>query len=139
MPWPLVSRSRHDRELAALERLLALAEKAREDAKSEAEFAGRLYEMERRRYDELLNQQKQQAVAAKTKSKATEVIRDTARGSDGRVDQRLVAHLRGQYNRLLREGSDPEDALEAITQWESTDKSSGTIEGMMKAAGGLKG
>lgn len=56
MPWPLVSRRRHDRELAALEKLLAHAEQAREDARAEARDAMRLHELERRRYDELLAQ-----------------------------------------------------------------------------------
>ncbi len=49
-----VSRSRHDRELAALERLLAVAEKRADDAKAEAEHATRLHELEFRRYGELL-------------------------------------------------------------------------------------
>lgn len=140
MAWPLVSRSRHDRELAALERLLALAEKRADEARAEADEALRLHELERRRFDELLAKQADASQVAKTKSKATEVIRDAARGPDGRVDQRLVAHLRGQYNRLLREGQDPDDALEAVQQWESTEgKSGATIESMMAAAGGLKG
>ena len=51
-----MSRAAHDRELAALERLLAVAEKGREDARQDALDAMRLHELERRRYDELLQQ-----------------------------------------------------------------------------------
>lgn len=54
MSLPFVSRARHDRELAALERLLANAEQAKADARQEALDAMRLHELERRRYDELL-------------------------------------------------------------------------------------
>lgn len=53
MNW-FVSKATHDRELAALERLLAMAEKGREDARQDALDAMRLHELERRRYDELL-------------------------------------------------------------------------------------
>lgn len=140
MPLPLMLRATHDRELAALERLLALAEQRAEDAKADAEFSHRLYELERRRYDELLAKHADAATVAKTKSKATEVIRDAARGPDGRVDQRLVNHLRGQYNRLIREGSDADDALEAIQQWQTTEGDTRlNAAQMLVAAGGLKG
>lgn len=49
-----VTKEKHNRELAALERLLAVAEKGREDARQDAVDAMRLHELERRRYDELL-------------------------------------------------------------------------------------
>lgn len=49
-----MSRATHDRELAALERLLGLAEQRADDSKAEGEAALRLHETERRRYDELL-------------------------------------------------------------------------------------
>lgn len=55
MSWPFVSRAAHDRELAALERLLAHAETARDDAQAEVEQANRLHEAERRRFDDLLS------------------------------------------------------------------------------------
>lgn len=137
MPLPLMFRSTHDRELAALERLLALAEQRAADAKADAEFSHRLYELERRRYGELLAKQ---GTAVAAKSKATEVIRDAARGPDGRVDQRLVAHLRGQYNRLMREGANADDALDAVQQWQSTETGEGlNAARLLEAAGGLKG
>lgn len=54
MSLPFLSRATHDREIAALERLLAVAEQSREDARQDALDAMRLHELERRRYDELL-------------------------------------------------------------------------------------
>lgn len=53
---PFLSRATHDREVAALERLLAMAENARENAHQAAVDAMRLHELERRRYDSLLQQ-----------------------------------------------------------------------------------
>lgn len=61
MSLPFVSRATHDRELAAIERLLAVAEERQADwsriaadATAEADQAKRLHELEHRRYDELL-------------------------------------------------------------------------------------
>lgn len=56
-----MSRASHDREFAALERLLALAKQQSEDwskvaadARADADHANRLHELERRRFDDLL-------------------------------------------------------------------------------------
>ncbi len=51
---PFVSRATHDRELAALAKLMENAERRAELAEAEASEAKRLHELERRRYDALL-------------------------------------------------------------------------------------
>ncbi len=53
---PFVSRATHDRELAALAKLMENAERRAELAEAESSEAKRLHELERRRYDALLTQ-----------------------------------------------------------------------------------
>lgn len=55
------------------------------------------------------------------RSKLTDAIREQARQPDGRIDPRLVAHFRGEANKLLRQNKDVDEVIEMLGEWQTTE------------------
>lgn len=125
---PFVSRASHDRELAALERLLAHAEQRADDAKAEAAQATRLHELESRRYDLLLAKYTD-ALAPKppivtsagmtVKPREKDIVAEKIRAEAG-GDVRLIAHWNKLASELRGQGKTAEE-IEGMIGWQTGD------------------
>lgn len=115
MKWPFVSRAEYDREVRAAVHALAEANRlARETERSL-----------QRELDDLRREMAGQQLAAERtneKSRLTTAIRDLARQPDGSIDRRLLSHFRGQANQLRREGKDTDAIIEALGEWQTTER-----------------